>query len=114
MANNAANSDAALQSAVLVGRIVVLSVAVLMLLPQIYIGIKGIRIAKKPDSSRAHIVWGIILIVLTAIRLLPPFLEFLGGQGETFGSFSEVCSIAVDVFVLFEYVKYAREVRNGV
>ena len=33
-------------------------------------GIKGLKIAKNPDTSKAHIVWAMILLVLTAISIL--------------------------------------------
>ena len=92
----------------------ILAVSLLILLPHLYIGIKGLKIAKKPDSSKGHIVWGIILIVFTCIGLISPLLALLQGNGEAFGNASELCSIAVDVYVLIEYVKYAKAVRNGI
>ena len=89
------------------------SILLLLLLPQAYIGIKGLKIAKKPDPSKGHIIWGIILIVFTATGLISPFLAFIQGN-DVFANISEFCSIAVDVFVLFEYVKFAKAVRNGI
>ena len=99
---------------VLIAKIVVLVISVLMLLPQVYIGIKGLKMAKKPDASSAHIVWGIILIVFTVLALVTPFVAFVKGEGEAFGNASEFLSIAVDAVILYEYVKYARIVRNGI
>lgn len=45
-------------------------ISLLALLPSIYMGIKGLKIAKNPDTSKAHIVWAMILLVLTAISIL--------------------------------------------
>ena len=112
--NNAAIPEGAPENIVLITKIFILVVSVLLLLPQAYIGIKGLRIAKKPDSSKGHIVWGIILIVFTATGLISPLLAFVQGNGNAFGNISELCSMVVDVVVLFEYVKYARAVRNGI
>ena len=78
------------------------------------VGIKGLKIAKKPDHSRAHIILGIILVVVTAAGLISPLFALIQGNGRAFGNIAELCSIAVDVFVLFEYVKYAVAVRNGI
>ena len=112
--SNATIPDGAPENVVLIAKIVVLSISVLLLLPHAYIGVKGIKIAKNPDDSSAHIIWGIILIVLTATELIPPFLAFIRGDGEAFADASEFLSIAVDVAVLAEYVKYARAVRDEI
>lgn len=111
--NNATLPTDAPDNILSITRIFILVVSVLLLLPQAYIGIKGLKIAKKPDPSKGHIIWGIILIVFTATGLISPFLAFIQGN-DVFANISEFCSIAVDVFVLFEYVKFAKAVRNGI
>lgn len=105
--------EGAPENIVLIAQIFVLAVSLLILLPQVYIGIKGLKIAKKPDSSRGHIIWGIILLVFTAFGLISPFVALIQKNGEAFDNISELCSIAVDVFILFEYVKFARDVRKN-
>ena len=112
--NNATIPEGSPENIVLIAQIFILVVSFLLLLPQAYIGIKGIKIANSPNSSKGHIIWGIILIVFTALSLISPFLALIQGNGDAFGNISELCSIAVDVFILFEYVKYARDVRNGI
>lgn len=110
---NAAIPEGAPNNILQIARIFILVVSILLLLPQAYIGIKGLIISKRPDDSKGHIIWGIILMIFTALGLLTPFLAFIQGNGDAFGNVSELCSIAVDVFVLFEYVRYAIAVRNG-
>ena len=112
--NNATVPEGAPENVVLIAQIFILVVSVLMLLPQAYIGIKGLKIAKKPNSSKGHIVWGIILVVLTAAGLISPLVSFLQGNGDAFGNVSEFLSIAVDVAVLVGYVKFAMNVRKGI
>ena len=112
--NDATIPDGAPDNVILITKIFVLVVSVLILLPQLYVGLKGLKIAKKPDSSRGHIVWGIILVVFTACGLLAPFGALIQGNGNAFGNVSELLSIAVDVVVLFEFVKYAIAVRKAV
>ena len=112
--NSAVIPEGAPENVVMIAKMVVLAVSVLMLLPHAYIGIKGIKIANDPDDSAGHIVWGIILIVFTAIELISPLLALLRGEGVALGNASEFLSIAVDVFVLVEYVKFAREVRDEI
>ena len=112
--NNATIPDGAPGNVILITKIFVLVVSILILLPQLYVGLKGLKMAKKPDSSRGHIVWGIILLVFTACGLLSPLSAFLQGDSDAFANVAEFMSIAVDVFVLFEFVKYARAVRKAV
>ena len=112
--NNATIPDGSPDNVILIAKIFVLVVSILMLLPQLYIGLKGLKMAKKPDASRGHIVWGIILVVFTAMGLLSPLAAFLQGGADAFANVAEFMSIAVDVFVLYELVKYARAVRKAV
>ena len=111
--NNAMIPEGAPENVGLIARVFILVVSFLLLLPHAYIGIKGLKMAKTPDASRGHIIWGIILTVFTAIGLISPIVSLVQGNGSVFENVSELCSIAVDVFVLIEYVKYARAVRNG-
>ena len=112
--NNATFPEGAQENVVLIAQIFILVVSVLMLLPHAYIGIKGLKIAKKPNSSIGHIVWGIILVVLTAVGLISPLVSFLQGNGEAFANVAEFLSVAVDVAVLAGYVKFAINVRKGI
>ena len=111
--NNTAAPAGSPENIVFISQIFILVVSLLLILPQVYIGVKGLKVAKEPDTSRGHIIWGIILIVFTFASLLTPLLAFIQGDGDAFGNVSELCSLAVDVAVLFEYVRNARAVRNA-
>ena len=111
--SGAATPEGASDNVVLIAKIFILAVSVIMLLPQAYIGFKGIKLSKTPDKSGAHIIWGIILIVFTAAGLISPLVAFFSGDGEAFADASEFLSIAVDAFVLYEYVKHARALRSA-
>ena len=87
----------------LITKIFVSVVSVICLLPSVYIGIKGLKIAYNPDSSKAHIVWGCIVFVFTVIGAIAALLDFLN-QVEGVSIF-RFLSILVDVVVLFEYVQ---------
>lgn len=110
--NNAIVPDGAPGNIVLIAKVFVLVVSLFIILPQIYIGVKGIRIAKDPDSSISHIVWGIILVIFTASSLISPFLSIIRGDANVLENASQLLSVGVDVFVLVEYVKYAIAVRS--
>ena len=110
--NNAIVPDGAPGNIVLIAKVFVLVVSLFIILPQIYIGVKGIRIAKDPDSSISHIVWGIILVIFTASSLISPLLSIIRGDANVLENASQLLSVGVDVFVLVEYVKYAIAVRS--
>ena len=111
---NASIPEGAPENVGQIAQIFILVVALLLLLPHLYVGIKGIKIAKKPNSSVGHIVWGVILIAFTALALVSPILGLVQGGDEVFANISALCSIVVDLMVLFDYVKYAIAVRKKI
>ena len=105
--NSAEGYDAGI---VMATKIILLVVSLVTMIPQIYIGVKGLRIAKKPDASKAHIIWAMILFVISALSLISPVITMVK-QGS-FSDFSSLLSLLVDVMIYFEYVMYARQVKN--
>ena len=97
----------------LITKIILLVVSVVLLLPQIYIGMKGIKVAKKPDSSKGHIILGTVLLVIATLALVSPAIAIFNRE-DVFNNVSELLSIAVEVIVFFDYVKYARAVAKGI
>ena len=115
--NEALNSttlpEGATDNVILASKIVLLVISFLLILPQLYIGFKGLKIAKTPDNSKGHIVWGVILMVFSAIGLITPITGLIQG-GNVFQNVADLCSIIVDICILYEYVAFAKAVRNGV
>jgi hypothetical protein len=97
----------------LITRIFLFSFALLLTSPSIYIGIKGLRVAKNPNSSKGHIVWGIILLVLTVLSLISPVADIIN-NGFKKDYLSAFLSIAVEATVFFEYIKYAIALRKTI
>ena len=110
---NAITTEGASDNTLLITRIFLLSFALLLTSPGIYIGIKGLRIAKKPNSSKAHIVWAIILLVLASLSLVEQGFALVR-YGVNFESISAFCSIVVEVTVFVEYIRLAIAVRKTV
>ena len=88
-------------------KIVVLAVSILCLLPQIYIGLKGLKIAKNPDSSRVHIIVGIILLAFSVIAILDPLRSIVTGDLVIDNVFT-LLRCAVEITILYDYIKSAR------
>ena len=111
--NNAAIPEGAPENILLITKIFVFSVSLLLTLPNIYIGIKGLRIAKKQNSSKGHIVWAIILLVFASLFLIEQGVGFIH-DGFNFENISAFCSIVVEVTVFVEYIRLAIAVRKTV
>ena len=96
----------------LITQIFVMVIAVLMLIPQVYVGVKGIKVANKPGSSKAHIVWGIILLAFAVSALVSPIAAIIALEDVASNIFS-IISIAAEIVIFFIYVKSAIAVSRG-
>ena len=96
-------------SLLLVGQIFVCVVGFILLLPQTYVGIKGIKVSNKPDSSKAHIVWAVILAALSVIGIFSPVSELIQGV-DVVGNVLAAVDMALDVIIYIEYINFANKV----
>lgn len=110
--SNPAIPEGAPDNILLITKIFLFSLALLLALPSVYIGIKGLRIAKKPNASWGHIVWAIILLVLAVLSLISPIVGFIK-SGFEYESISSFLSIVIEITVFFEYIQYAIAVRKA-
>ena len=110
--NNAEIPAGSPDQILLITKIILMVVSLVCLLPQVYIGIKGLKIAKNPDSSKGHIVWGIILLTFAIIGMISPLVAVIK-QDEVFENASALLSILIEVAFFCDYVKYARAVAKA-
>lgn len=94
---------------VLAAQIVLCALSFILLLPQIYVGVKGLKISKKPDDSKAHIVWAIILTVISAIGIISPVSNIINA-GNIVDNVVAIVDMATDVAVYIAYIAYAKQV----
>jgi hypothetical protein len=110
--NSAVIPEGASENILLITKIFIVAVSVLLLLPQIYVGIKGLIIAKKPTCTKAHIVWAVILLVFAAVGVVDPIVGLINGGG-VYDNVKSLSGIALELVVYYDYIKDAREVRKG-
>ena len=96
----------------MITRIILLSVSALFLIPQVYVGLKGIFIAKNPTSSKGHIVWAWILLGIDVLSLISPIIGFVN-NGDTGNSIGTILSLLLEITIYIEYIKYATDVSKG-
>ena len=93
----------------LASKIIVVVIAALILLPQVYVGVKGIKIAKAPVSTKAHIVWATILLVISVISVIM-FVVDLFKAGNTAQEVGDLCNAVVEGVLFFEYIRLAKAI----
>ena len=86
---------------------IIFGASLLLLLPQIYIGVKGIKVANHPDFSKGHIAWAIILLIIAFIALVFPIVGLIQ-MNDVIGNISTMLSAIVDIIIYFCYIKYAK------
>ena len=102
--------EGATEGLVLVTQIVMAAFALIFLIPDLYVGVKGLKVAKKPDSSKAHIVWATILAVLSVFALLS-HISGLAQSGIVNGLIN-IIGTAADVAIYVCYIVCAKQVRK--
>ena len=98
---------------IVVTMIVMFVVGLVLLLPQLYVGVKGMKIAKNPTSSKGHIVWAVILLVFSAFGIISTVTS-IAEQINVVDNVITLVDHALDVIVYCMYIKYANRVLKGV
>jgi hypothetical protein len=104
--------EGAPENLLLITQIFVLVITAIMLIPQVYVGVKGIKVANKPTSSKAHIIWAIILLAFAAGALATPISAIVTMEYVVSNVFS-IISIAAEIVVFLIYIKSATAVSRG-
>ena len=97
----------------LIAKIVVFAVTFLSVIPRVYVGVKGLKVAKSPDGSKGHIIWAGILLAITVILLAYPIMGMINKDDES-NNVGSLFALIVDITVYIEFIVYAQTVaREG-
>lgn len=96
------------ESTVVIMKIVIAVVSLLVLLPEAYVGVRGLQLAKNPAPTKGHIVWAIILIVLSAISFFSPAIAAIQ-QVNVLDNVLAAVSILLETAALALYIKAAND-----
>ena len=91
--------------------IISFALSLVALLPQIYIGVKGIKIANGAPSGKAHIVWAIILAVFAVIAVISAISSLT--KVLNFDTVLNVLDPAIDVVIYVFYYIYACKIAKA-
>ena len=101
------------ETVMLVVKICFLVISFLLLLPQIYVGVRGWRVADHPTSATGHIFWAKLLFVLAVLGLIAPISNIIK-TGDVGMNVWDMAVIAAKGFILFDYIKNAKAVARGI
>lgn len=107
--NQAAIPEDAPENILQITQIFVLVMSLLFLWPQIYVGVKGLKVANEPNDSKGHIVWAIILLVIAAWGVVSGLFSMIG-DGVTLKSIFDIAVVAVETVLYSVYIKFARAI----
>lgn len=100
------------ENMVMIAQIFVLAVSAILRLPHIYIGVKGLRVAKNPNSSKGHIIWAMILFVFAILGLISPVVGLVQ-RTEVSENVSTLLGVLLDIAIFFDYIKHARAISQA-
>ena len=96
-----------------IAKIVAIVISVLLLLPEIYIGVKGLKMAKAPDSSKAHIVWAAILMVFMVIALIDPISALANAPQNVLNNIASLAKIILEICIYVIFISSANTLRKS-
>ena len=96
----------------LIVRLIMVAVTLVFVLPQIYVGVKGLRIAKNPAPAKAHVVWAWILLVIAILGLIEPVTAVLQPGGLA-GNVVALIIGLISIVIYFAYIRCARAVAKA-
>lgn len=86
--------------------------AIIFVIPQLYIGLKGVKLANGGEGSKAQIVWAIVLTVLSVVTLISTVSNILSTKDVLNNVLTLVIALC-DVALYYLYAKYAKQIRNA-
>ena len=84
----------------------VLVLSFLFILPDVYIGIKGIKAAKEPVKTKAHITWAKVLMVISIIAVISSVVEAFSSKDLVMDIIS-IADMTVNACLYYFYIKHA-------
>jgi hypothetical protein len=91
--------------------IIAFVLALLLLIPDVFIGIRGIKEANNPTGKKGHITWALVLVILSLIATISAVIDMFNGFDV--GKLLEVIDVAIDVALFYFYYVAAKKVANA-
>lgn len=97
----------------LVATIILFVISLIFLLPQVYVGVRGLKIAKAPKATKGHIVWAVILLAFSVFAIFTPISDIMANVNVV-DNIVTLIDHALDIIVYCMYIKYANRVLKSI
>ena len=104
--------EGAPENVLLISKIVIIALGVLILIPQIYVGVKGLQVAENPSPAKGYIVWAVILFIISILSLISPITAIIR-QVNIGANVGMLLDVVLDILIFYEFIKYANQVAKG-
>lgn len=100
------------EETVLIAKIVIAVLSLLVLTPEIYVGVRGLQLAKNPAPAKAPVVWATILLVLLVLSFVSSVVAII--RGENVGeSIATLLSLLVDILLFIDYIRCVKTLNKA-
>ena len=81
------------------------ALTLLFILPNVFVGLRGLKMSKEPAKTKGHIVWAFILGALALVSMFSHIPQAIGTPN--FDNIWTVIDKAVEAFIFGTYIYYA-------
>lgn len=87
-------------------------ISFVVLLPQIFVGYRGLKVSSNPDSKGGYIVWAWILLIIAVIGVISGICSIASSK-DMLDTILGIVDAGLDVVIFFFVIKYAKIVQKG-
>ena len=84
---------------------VTFGITLLVFLPNVFVGLRGIKMSNAPEKTKGHIIWAIILLASSVVTVLTHIPQAI--SAPNFNHIWTTIDKAIDVLVFGAYAYYA-------
>ena len=102
------------ESLIITSKIVIcLLFTVIIFIPQLYIGVRGLKIAKNPNSSKSHIIWAVIFAGFAILSIISAIVGMVN-TGDIARNIFGIVNGGIDLAMYSCYIVFAKQVFDEV
>jgi amino acid permease len=91
--------------------VITFALSFVALIPQIYVGVKGLMVANGAASGKAHIVWALILAIFAGVSVFSGISDLT--KAVNLDTVFNLIGYVADLAMFGFYYVYALKVKNG-
>ena len=102
------------ESLIITSKIIIcLLLTAIIFIPQLYIGVRGLKIAKNPNSSKSHIIWAVIFAGFAILSIISAIVGMVN-TGDIARNIFGIVNGGIDLAMYSCYVVFAKQVFDEV